>query len=199
MKQPFLKDNAEEFLLKARATLLNYDLKEQRFVLAKRYFEQSLASDRNIDNIFAYFLHNHNQFNQAEPLYQEALDHYRTLADTNPQSYLPDVAMTLNNLANLQRAKNEYGKAEKNYIEALDHYQTLADTNPQTYLPDVAITLNNLGILQSDKNEYGKAEKNFQEVLDIRRTLADTNPQTYLPYVGIILKAQGKGYWIFAF
>ena len=41
---------------------------------------------------------------------KEALKIRRRLAEVNPQTYLPDVAMILNNLASLQSAKNEYIK-----------------------------------------------------------------------------------------
>jgi tetratricopeptide (TPR) repeat protein len=99
----------------------------------------------------------------------------------NPQTYLPYVAGTLNNLANLQQAKNEFAKAEKSYEGALTIYRQLAEVNPQTYLPDVGMTLNNLAVLQKAKNEFAKAEKSYEEALAIRRQLAEVNPQTYLP------------------
>ncbi|MCG8332216.1 MAG: tetratricopeptide repeat protein, partial [Chitinophagales bacterium] len=94
-----------------------------------------------------------NEYSKAEQSYDEALGIYRELAETNPQTYLPYVAMTLNNLGNLQRAQNEYSKAEQSYQEALGIRRQLAETNPQTYLPYVAMTLNNLGNLQRAQNE----------------------------------------------
>ncbi|NHQ60588.1 tetratricopeptide repeat protein [Chlorobium sp. BLA1] len=128
-----------------------------------------------------------NDYGTAEEGYKEALAVYRQLAETNPQTYLPDVAMTLNNLAVLQSHQNDYGTAEEGYKEALAVYRQLAETNPQTYLPDVATTLNNLAILQKAKNDYGTAEEGYKEALAIRRQLAETNPQTYLPYVATTL------------
>jgi hypothetical protein len=41
---------------------------------------------------------------EGEQAYQEAPTIRRQLAQANPQAYLPDVAMTLNNLGNLYRA-----------------------------------------------------------------------------------------------
>jgi tetratricopeptide (TPR) repeat protein len=119
----------------------------------------------------------------AEELLCKALNAYRELAASNPQTYLPDVAMTLNNLANLQSDRNDYESAEKGYREALQIRRELASSNPQTYLPYVAGTLNNLAVLQSDRNDYESAEKGYREALQIRRELASSNPQTYLPYV----------------
>jgi tetratricopeptide (TPR) repeat protein len=175
---------ANEYLLFARLTAIAFDLKD-RFEKTMQYFEKSLQAERNLKNIFAFahFLQEHKQNNKATPLYEEALANYRQLAEVNPQTYLPDVGMTLNNLAVLQSDKNEFAKAEKSYEEALAIYRQLAEVNPQTYLPNVAMTLNNLAVLQSDKNEFAKAEKSYEEALAIRRQLAEVNPQTYLPYV----------------
>ncbi|CAF4659591.1 unnamed protein product [Rotaria sp. Silwood1] len=122
---------------------------------------------------------NKNEYTKAEQEYVEALDIYRKLAKTQPQVYLPGVAMTLNNLANLHKNKNEYTKAEQEYVEALDIYRKLAKTQPQVYLPDVAMTLNNLAILHKNKNEYTKAEQEYVEALNIYIKLAKTQPQVY--------------------
>ncbi|NTW54683.1 MAG: tetratricopeptide repeat protein [Chlorobaculum sp.] len=45
------------------------------------------------------------------------------------------VAMTLNNLANLQQDTNEFEAAERGYREALQIRRELAETNPQVFLP----------------------------------------------------------------
>jgi tetratricopeptide (TPR) repeat protein len=87
-----------------------------------------------------------NEFDSAESAYSEALNIYRELAKVNPQTYLPKVAMTLNNLAVLHSAKNEFDPAESAYSEALNIRREFVKVNPQTYLPKVAMTLINLGI-----------------------------------------------------
>ena len=97
-----------------------------------------------------------NEFEDALKSFKEALEIYRKLAQANPQTYLPYVAGTLNNLGNLQSDKNEFEDALKSYKEALEIYRKLAQANPQTYLPDVAMTLINLSIFyqkcQPDKD-----------------------------------------------
>ena len=111
-----LKNNADEYLIKAQLTAIDFSL-SNRFEQTVAYYEASLKSNRNKDNLFsyAYFLQEHKQNNRATPLYQEALEVYRKLAEANPQTYLPDVATSLNNLGNLQSAKNEQEAAEKSY------------------------------------------------------------------------------------
>ena len=76
-------------------------------------------------------------------VYNEALEIYRNLAQSTPQAYLPDVAVTLNNLANLQ-----YKKGVKSPEVAPRRRWRFTGisvrSNPQTYLPYVAGTINNL-------------------------------------------------------
>ena len=155
--------------------------------LLDRYLSAlDLENPRNcaiVAQAFEYF----GDMGKAFALYEKTLNSYRDLAETNPQTYLPDVAMTLNNLANLQFDKNDYAGAEQGYREALQIRRDLAKTNPQTYLPDVAMTLNNLAVLQKAKNDYARAEQGYREALQIGRDLAKTNPQTYLPYVATTL------------
>jgi hypothetical protein len=136
-----------------------------------------------------------NDFPSAEAGYQEALRIRRDLARTNPQAYLPDVALTLNNLAVLKKAKNDFPSAEAGYQETLKVYRDLARTNPQTYLPYLAGALNNLAALQQDKNDYSLAEACYQESLKIRRDLARSNPQAYMPKVASALINFGIFYY----
>ena len=166
--QQNLIDKANEYLILARLTATNFDLLD-RFEKTMDYFGQSLRAERNIENLFAYayFLHHHNQYSQAQPLYEESLQIRRQLAQQNPQTYLPDVAMTLNNLASLYSAKNEFSQAQPLYEDALQIYRQLAQQNPQTYLPDVANTLNNLAILYKARNEFNQAQPLYEEALQI--------------------------------
>ena len=56
--------------------------------------------------------------------------HYRRLADANPDTYLPDVAMTLNNLGILYRDRHDVAAAQAAYDEALHIYRRLAGRQP---------------------------------------------------------------------
>jgi tetratricopeptide (TPR) repeat protein/tetrahydromethanopterin S-methyltransferase subunit G len=179
---------ADEFLIKARLQALTYDQSDW-FERACAYFETALKAARNLTTLFEYalFLQNHNCFDQAQPLYHELLESSRGLAAENPRTYLPDVAMTLNNLANLQSDQNDFERALASYEEALQIRRGLAAENPRTYLPYVATTLNNLAVLQSDQNDFERALASYEEALQIRRGLAAENPRTYLPYVATTL------------
>lgn len=66
------------------------------------------------------------------------------MSQQNPETYLPYVAGTLNNLGNLHRAQNRREDAREAYEEALKIYRQLAQQNPETCLPYLATTLTGL-------------------------------------------------------
>jgi len=158
---------ANEFLIKAQLWATFYD-KPNRFEQTCDYFAESLRALKTTDNLFAYayFLDEHNQLDQANLYYTEALEIDRNLGD------LLNVAMTLNNLANLHCAKNAMAIAEQEYQEALQIRRELAVENPRSFLPYVAVTLLNLSIFY----KQAKPEKSLalaQEVLEIAQEFPD--------------------------
>ena len=105
-----------------------------------------------------------NRFEDAENAHLEALDTHRKLAEKNPDAYLPDLAMTQNNIGNLYRNLKRFEDAEKAYREALDIRKKLAGKNPDAYLPDLAGTQNNLKSLYLKLERFDDAEKIFKEI-----------------------------------
>ncbi len=182
------KGIAAEWKMKAVLMATQYD-DEDWFEKTKDYYMKVLDVSRDVKHIFnyAYFLSKHNQHIDAILLYEEALQIYRSLAQSNSQTFLPDVATTLNNLAVLHSDKNELEKAEEEYVEALGIYSTLPKGNSETFLPDVAMTLNNLANLHCVKNELEKAEEEYAEALGIYSTLPKGNPEAFLPDVAMTL------------
>ncbi|WP_421797696.1 tetratricopeptide repeat protein [Haliscomenobacter sp.] len=178
------KGIAEEWKMKAVLMATRYEDGEW-FEKTKGYYEKALEVDRGVKHIFAYafFLHKHNQYTEATPLYREALQIYRTLAQSNPEVFLQYVAGTLNNLGLLHRAKNELELAQGEYEEALQIYRTLAKSNPEAFLKYMAQTLNNLAIVHSAKNELELAQGEYEEALQIYRILTKNTPDAFLPDV----------------
>ncbi len=170
---------------------ISIDASKQLFAFDKTIalYEELLKREPSAENYFiiGLYLQKLNYFDRALEKYEEALKIYRVLAKKKPRTYLPDVAITLNNLANLHLDKNEFPLALEKYKEALKIRRVLAKEDPRTYLPDVAMTLNNLANLQKAKNEFPQALKKYEEALKIRRALAKENPRTYLPDVAMIL------------
>ena len=103
----------------------------------------------------------------------------RELAQKNPETYRPDVAVTLNNLGDLDRDQGRMEEARKEYAEALQIYRELAQKNPETYRPYVATTLNNLGVLDRDQDRMEEARKEYAEALQIYEALSKQNPERF--------------------
>jgi tetratricopeptide (TPR) repeat protein len=154
-----------------------------RFAWAKAlecYREAWRLDPKMLDYGFRYAL-----FAQKQNRFGDAIAVYCTVLPlcTNP----PQVAATLNNLANLYRATQRMKEAEQSYQEALTIRRRLAEANPEAYLPDVAMTLNNLAILYRATQRMKDSEQSYQEALTIRRRLAEANPEAYLPNVAMTL------------
>ena len=77
----------------------------------------------------------------------------------------PDVAASLNDLANLYLLKGDYAKAEPLYKRALNIREKAL--GPEH--PNVATSLNNLALIYYSKGDYAKAEPLYKRALDIRR------------------------------
>ncbi len=76
----------------------------------------------------------------------------------------PDVAYSLNNLAELYRAQGAYAEGEPLYQRALVIRENVL--GPEH--PDVATSLNNLAELYRAKGAYAEAEPLYQRALAIR-------------------------------
>jgi len=74
---------------------------------------------------------------EARNEYEEALKTYRELAQKNPETYLPDVALTLNNLGILDSDQNRIAQARKEYEEALKIFEDFSKQDPEQYTTDV--------------------------------------------------------------
>ncbi|MFD3553018.1 tetratricopeptide repeat protein, partial [Streptomyces goshikiensis] len=105
----------------------------------------------------------------------------RALANDNPAAYLPDLAASLNNLANSQSATGDRQGALTTITEAVTIRRALANDNPAAYLPDLAASLNNLANSQSATGDRQGALTTITEAVTIRRALANDNPAAHLP------------------
>ena len=112
---------------------------------------------------------------------REAVELYRALAEASPQAYMPDLAMSLNNLANRLSAVGERGEALVVAREAVRLRRVLAEASPQAYTPDLARSLNNLANRLSEVGERNEALEAAREAVRLRRALAEASPQAYTP------------------
>src|SRR6202022_4681750 len=88
-----------------------------------------------------------NRMEETRKEHEEALKTYRELAEKEPETYLPEVAQTLNDLGIVDSAQNRAEEARKAFAEALKIYRELAQKRRGPYLLYVAPTVHNLGVL----------------------------------------------------
>jgi tetratricopeptide (TPR) repeat protein len=126
-------------------------------------------------------------YGQAEPWWQDCLAVTR---DRLGEAH-PDVATSLNNLAELYRSQGRYSEAEPLYQEALAlRKQLLGEAHP-----DVANSLNNLALLYKSQGRYSKAEPLYQEALALRKQLlgeAHPDVASSLNNLAALYRSQGR-------
>ena len=123
---------------------------------------------------------------------QEATTLYRTLAQHNPATYMPDLAMSLNNLANRLDDNGQQREALKTAQEAVTIRRNLAEHNPAAHTPALASSLNNLAIYLDSNGQQREALQTAQEATTLYRTLAQHNPATYMPDLAMSLNNLAK-------
>ena len=127
------------------------------------------------------------QYLEAESLYQRALH----IFEQAHGPHHPDVATSLNGLANLYREQGKYEQAESLYQRALHIFE-------QAQLPDhpdVATSLNGLADLYREQGKYAKAEPLYQRALHIfeqAHGLDHPDVATSLHRLADIYREQGK-------
>ncbi|MEM8719517.1 MAG: tetratricopeptide repeat protein [Cyanobacteria bacterium P01_G01_bin.39] len=122
--------------------------------------EQQLAEVKKIDQEIVD-LFNQGKFYQAIPLAQKALEIRKKILGAEH----PDVAASLNNLAELYLNQGEYDKAEPFYLQALELRKKLFGNNHA----DVAISLQNLASFYTTQGKYSQAEPLYKQALKIYR------------------------------
>ncbi|WP_225885369.1 tetratricopeptide repeat protein [Leptolyngbya sp. KIOST-1] len=126
-------------------------------------------------------------YGQAEPWW---LDLLAVVRDRLGEAH-PNVATSLNNLAELYRSQGRYSEAEPLFQEALAlRKQLLGEAHP-----DVATSLNNLAELYRSQGRYSEAEPLLQEALALRKQLlGEAHPAdaTDLNNLAMLYLSQGR-------
>jgi tetratricopeptide (TPR) repeat protein len=129
---------------------------------------------------------------QALPPAQEAVTICRRLAGQNPDAYLPDLAMSLNNLGGFLSEVGRRDEALTAAEEAVTICRRLAGQNPDAHLPHLAMSLNNLGASLSEMECREEALTTAEEASAIYRKLTEANPAAYLPDLAMSLTNHGN-------
>ena len=180
-----LEHNADEYLIKARLTALQYD-QPDRFALACQYFELSLLSVRKSDSLVEYakFLYKHNQYDKADPLFQEIIGLYEDLCKSDPVQFEPKIAGIYNSISLLNTSRNNFQTEESYYRKALEIYERHSIEDLNRFEPLIATTLINLATLYRRRNNLAAAEIHFLRGMEILERFSKIKPKTFEPELG---------------
>lgn len=183
---PTLRTIADEYLIMAQTTALNYE-DSDRFEKACHYFRASIESNRNLNNLFEFakFLHEHNQIDEAKTIYMDLLEHFA------PDAHSDERATILNNLGILYMNNTEPDLAVKAFQRALEILRALATENYLGFIPKVALTLSNVGLLHTYHNAFEEADEELTEALAIYRDLISHNEAFFGHYLAATLNNKG--------
>lgn len=148
-----------------------YDKAEEIFVALLNYFKGQQNPDKEnistLQNNLGELYRNMGDYKRAEPALTEAVK-------MCPENSIA-AAISLNNLALVQKAVGKYAEAEVSYKKTIAIYKFLNKTNH----PDYTNPLNNLGELYRTMGRMQEAVNAFEEVIDIREKLLGRNHPNY--------------------
>ena len=113
------------------------------------------------------FSYGQGTYDQSESWYEKCLEITRSRLGENH----PDVAESLNNLANLYNSMGHYEQAKPLLVQALEMRKNLLGENH----PDVARSLRELAAVYWSMGHYDQAEPLFQQALEMRKQLLGEN------------------------
>ncbi|MFZ3568774.1 tetratricopeptide repeat protein [Streptomyces sp. BH097] len=123
----------------------------------------------------------HNLAETAAHLSGRLAHHYRALIATDPDTFLPDLALSLNNLSIRLGRLGRHEDALTAIEEAVTARRGLAKARPDAYLPDLASSLNNLAVQLARVGRQEQALTAAEEAVTVYRKLAETRPGAHLP------------------
>ena len=130
--------------------------------------------------------------NEALAATQRALEHFRHLAQEQPDAFLPEVAMSLGNLGiclvNVGRREEALAASQ----EAVAIYRRLAERRREAFLPNLARSLNNLGADLGDLRRHEEAIAATEEAVDIYRHLMERSSDAVLPALATTLSTHSE-------
>ncbi len=194
-------DNARELLSEAQKIKevdlsIIYGARGQTEIFAIRYtdainwYQKALAlrqDDPSLLNQTALAFYFAGKYAEAEPLFRRSLEIWEKALDKEH----PNVAASLNNLAEIYRTQGKYGEAEPLYRRSLEIREKALGKEH----PDVAASLDNLAALYFSQGKYAEAEPLFRRSLEIREKALDKehpNVAASLNNLAELYRAQGK-------
>lgn len=105
------------------------------------------------------------------------------LVGDRPEMYLPELAMSLHQLAGKLAQAGQHEHALAPSARAVSLYRLLSDANPATYLPFLAMVLNDYAVYLSALEQREAALVPGAEAADIFHVLTEKEPNAYLNHL----------------
>lgn len=112
----------------------------------------------------------------------------RGLAAADPDSYLPGLAVALNDFAAYLLTAGDHEAALIATGHAVETYRALVDADPGVYLPGLAAVLSSLAAQHGAMSRHEVALVSAREAVDIHLRLTETSPEVYFTHLVTSLK-----------
>ena len=167
-----------------------------KFWFAKRDYKKALELGQNHEGVLSAemraLVHYQlgaiytDEFNAYDALtnYQKAAAIYKRLQESDPDTFLPLWAATINNLAVGHMQLEEFDRAYEAYQRTLQAYEALALQKPSTFTPYLASTCANTAILLGDHmGRFQEAYEVNQKAMEHYKILSEKEPGKYRHYL----------------
>lgn len=128
---------------------------------------------------------------EALKVTQEAVDKYRSLVISHPDTFLPGLAGSLINMGATLCNMGMREEALDVTKEAVDVFRSLVVSNPNSFLHELALGLRNLGQMFCNLGMREEALEAAEEAVDKYRSLVASNPDTFLHELAMSLRDLG--------
>ena len=106
---------------------------------------------------------------------RDGVESYRVLAESFPEAYTPDLAASLNSLANRLSEVGDRNEALEAARKAVELYRALAEDSPEAYTPNLAESLNNLANRLSEVGDRDGALEAARDAVELYQGLASVS------------------------
>jgi tetratricopeptide (TPR) repeat protein len=123
---------------------------------------------------------------------QQVVGIWRTLAQTDPTAYEPELAISLSNLGIHLGTVGRHAESLTTEQEAVAIRRRLAQDNPTAYGHHLAESLVNLALRLDATGQRAEALATTERVVPVYRQLAETDPSTFEPGLATVLNNLGS-------
>lgn len=131
------------------------------------------------------------RFSEAEALYLQALDRYKTYDTEAIEAVDVDIARTSQKLGDLYYMINRHEDAGKLFLDAYNKYSELVKSGEKRYTAALAEASNKVAYLDIAVYSHRKTERYYIQALKVKQLLTQKDPIVYFLFLEHICKKLG--------